>query len=69
MDHANSSQHTASVMYFKTDIANTHNQPLTSFSPIACSLKNIGTSTKDRMKRTFDIPYSGKFSREKTFTK
>ena len=57
INHANSNQHKAAMLYLKTDLAKASNEPVTSFSPIARSLMNMDTSTREQMKRKFDICY------------
>ena len=42
MDHTNSSQHQASMMYLKADLAKANKEPVTSFSPITRSLTSDG---------------------------
>ena len=55
IDHANSNQHKASMAYLKADLAKANNESVTCFSPIARSLMNMDASTRERMKRKFDI--------------
>lgn len=57
IDHANSSQHKASMSYLKVDQAKANNEPVTSFSPFACSLMYMDATTRERMKHKFDICY------------
>ena len=57
VDHANSNQHKASMAYLKADLAKSNNQSVTSYSPIARSLMNMDATTRERMKRKFDICY------------
>ena len=45
------------MAYLKVDLAKANNKSVTSFSPIGHSLKNMDASTKERMKRKFDIYY------------
>ena len=54
IDHASSNQHKTSMAYLKADLAKANNQ---SFSPIAHSLMNMDATTRERMKRKFDICY------------
>ena len=45
------------MAYLKADLAKANNQSVTSFSPIAHSLMNMDATTRERMKRKFDIHY------------
>ena len=45
------------MAYLKVDLAKANNKSVTSFSPIGHSLKNMDASTRERMKRKFDICY------------
>ena len=45
------------MAYLKEDLAKANNQSVTSFSPIARSLMNMDATTRERMKRKFDICY------------
>ena len=45
------------MAYLKADLAKANNQSVTSFSPIARSLMNMDATTRERMKRKFDISY------------
>ena len=51
----NSNQHKAAMAYLKVDLAKAKNKPVTSSSPIGCSLMNMDATTRERMKRKFDI--------------
>ena len=45
------------MSYLKVDLAKANNEPVTSFSTIARSLMNMDATTRERMKRKFDICY------------
>ena len=45
------------MAYLKADLAKANNQSVTTFSPIARSLMNMDATTRERMKRKFDICY------------
>ena len=45
------------MVYLKADLAKANNEPVTSFSPIGCSLMNMDATTRERMKSKFDICY------------
>lgn len=52
-DHATSDQHKAAMIHVKK----ASNQPLKTYSPIACSLLTMDETTQKRMKRKFDINF------------
>ena len=45
------------MTYLKAELAKANNEPAVSFSPITRSLMNMDATTKERMKRKFDICY------------
>ena len=45
------------MAYLKVDLAKANNEPATSSSPIGRSLMNMDATTRERMKRKFDICY------------
>ena len=59
-DHANSESHKAAMMYFRKDQAQSRNEPVTSYSPIARSLlssASMDPAVRERVKKKFDISF------------
>lgn len=59
-DHTNSESHKAAMMYFRKDQAQSRNESVTSYSPIARSLlssASMDPAVRERVKKKFDISF------------
>jgi hypothetical protein len=58
-DHANSEPHKTAVMYLRKDQAKSRNEPVASYSPIACSFlsSSMDPAVRERIKKKFDIGF------------
>ena len=57
IDHATSEQHRSAMSHMLAEAAKASSLPITSYSPIARSLLVMDDTTRDRMRKKFDICY------------
>ena len=54
-DHAKSEQHHTAMSRVHVEAAKASNLPVTTYSPLACSLLKMDESTQEHMKKKFDV--------------
>ena len=57
IDHATSEQHRSAMSRMLAEAAKALSLPITSYSPIACSLLVMDNTTRDSTRKKFDICY------------